>query len=97
MEKDLINICLHYGVRKQIKKLAVEVFELQESVIERNNGNTYTDYFITEDLADVMVIWEQIRLYYKISADDVRMIMRKKIDRQLKRIEDEKKQIFNKK
>ena len=32
--KKLETICQHYGIRKQIKKLSEEVFELQEAVID---------------------------------------------------------------
>jgi len=32
--EDLGKICQHYGIRKQIKKLSEEVFELQEAVID---------------------------------------------------------------
>lgn len=108
--KDLEKICQQYGIRKQIKKLSEEVFELQEAVIDadqewhistddplvniskptiqhiaKNQGH------IAEELADVMVLWEQIRLHYGVSIQVVRGIMMEKVERQLKRIEEEKK------
>lgn len=90
-EKDLEIICQHYGIRKQLKKLSEEVFELQEAVIDNEwdvDGNT--DH-IAEELADVMVLWEQIRLHYEVPIQVIQGIMKEKIERQLKRIEEEKK------
>ena len=45
---------------------------------------------IAEELADVMVLWEQIRLHYGLSIQDIQGIMKEKVERQLKRIENEK-------
>ena len=86
----LETICQHYGIRKQIKKLSEEVFELQEAVIDNEwdvDGNT--DH-IAEELADVMVLWEQIRIHYGIPSQTIAAITTEKINRQLKRIENEK-------
>ena len=87
----LEKICQHYGIRKQLKKLSEEVFELQEAVIDNEwdvDGNT--DH-IAEELADVMVLWEQIRLHYDVPIQGGRDIMMEKVERQLKRIKEEKK------
>ena len=86
----LEKICQHYGIRKQLKKLSEEVFELQEAVIDNEwdvDGNT--DH-IAEELADVMVLWEQIRLHYGVPIQVIQGIMKEKVERQLKRIENEK-------
>ena len=90
-EKDLETICQHYGIRKQIKKLSEEVFELQEAVIEQEQElfiKDKTDH-VAEELADVMLLWEQIRLHYDVQSQVVRGIMMEKVERQLKRIEGE--------
>lgn len=87
----LETICQHYGIRKQIKKLSEEVFELQEAVIDNEwdvDGNTA---HIAEELADVIVLWEQIKLHYDVPSQLIRGIMMEKVERQLKRIEEEKK------
>ena len=111
-DEKLEKICQHYGIRKQLKKLSEEVFELQEAVIDtdqewhistddpmvnigkptiqhisRNLGN------IAEELADVMVLWEQIRLHYDIPSQTIAAITTEKINRQLKRIENENSKI----
>ena len=85
----LEKICQHYGIRGQLKKLSEEVFELQEAVIDNEwdvDGNT--DH-VAEELADVMVLWEQIRLHYEVPIQAIQGIMKEKIERQLKRIEEE--------
>lgn len=106
----LETICQHYGIRKQIKKLSEEVFELQEAVIDADQewhfstDNPLVDInqpiiqhiaknqgHIAEELADVMVLWEQIRLYHRVSIQAIQGIMNEKIERQLKRIKEEKK------
>ena len=90
-DKKLETICQHYGIRNQLKKLSEEVFELQEAVIDNEwdvDGNT--DH-IAEELADVMVLWAQITLHYDIPTQTVQGIMEEKVERQLKRIEEEKK------
>ena len=91
IDENLEKICQHYGIRKQLKKLSEEVFELQEAVIDNEwdvDGNT--DH-IAEELADVMVLWEQIRLHYEVPIQVIQGIMKEKIERQLKRINEEKK------
>jgi len=104
----LETICQHYGIRKQIKKLSEEVFELQEAVIDADQewhfstDNPLVEIerpiiqhiaknqgYIAEELADVMVLCEQIRLHYDVPIQVVRGIMMEKVDRQLKRIEGE--------
>lgn len=86
IHNDLESIINHYGVRKQIKKLSEEVFELQEAVIDCEwDIDGRTDH-VAEELADVMVLLEQIRLYYGISLHNVRDIMEVKTDRQIMKI-----------
>lgn len=46
---------------------------------------------IIEEIADVMVMLEQFKLYYKITDEEVKNIMSQKIDRQIERIENENK------
>lgn len=54
----------------------------------------HTDYskeHIKEEIADVMVMLKQFQLYYNIPTDDIKEIMKNKIDRQLERIAKEDK------
>lgn len=88
--KDLETICQHYGIRGQLKKISEEVFELQEAVIDNEWDVDGNIEHIAEELADVMVLWEQIRLHYEVPIQVIQGIMKEKIERQLKRIENEK-------
>lgn len=97
MKEDLLKIIKHYGVNHQQRKLNEEVFELQEAILEFEHDE-YTYYsevekslknHITEELADVMVLIEQFKLYYGISSEEVVKIFWQKVNRQLERIENE--------
>lgn len=51
----------------------------------------YSKEKIKEEIADVMVMLKQIQLYYDISTEDIKEIMKLKVDRQLERINHESK------
>lgn len=97
MRNDLLKIIKHYGLNHQQRKLEEEVFELQEAIIthELKQSVEYdiplteivgTKEHIAEELADVMVILEQIKLYYEISSEEITKIFWSKVERQLGRI-----------
>lgn len=57
-------------------------------------NQTYIDKskeHIKEEIADVMVMLKQFQLYYDISTDDIKEVMRSKVNRQLERIANEDK------
>lgn len=87
---DLEKIIKHYGISTQIIKFAEATLELQESVVENIHYKGRTDN-IAEKLADVMVLLEQIMVYYGIPTQTIQGIIIEKVKRQLKRIEEEKK------
>ena len=97
MEEKLLKIINHYGVNNQQRKLQEEVFELNEAIItcECDEYNYYEEVeksnkkHIAEEIADVMVMLEQFKLYYDISSEEITNIFWSKVDRQLKRIEKE--------
>ena len=97
MKADLLKIIKHYGINHQQKKLEEEVFELQEAITthELKESVEYdiplteivgNKEHIAEELADVMVILEQIKLYYEISSEEITKIFWSKVERQLGRI-----------
>ena len=97
MKEDLLKIIKHYGVNAQQRKLAEEVFELQEAITAYENdydglnmGND-TNH-ITEEIADVMCLLFQFSEYYKIDIDDISETIDYKIKRQLERIKNEVKE-----
>lgn len=51
----------------------------------------YSKEKIKEKVADVMVMLKQIQLYYDISTEEIKNIMKLKIDRQLEKISNEQK------
>ena len=98
MEEKLKQIINHYGVMPQLKYFQSEVFELNEAIINAENNrlvgisrkpSELAIKHIAEEIADVMVMLNQFRLYYGITDEEVKDIMIKKIDRQLERIKGE--------
>ncbi len=88
MKEDLLKIIKHYGINAQQRQLAEEVFELQEAITQYEEPRRYrgTEH-IAEEIADVIVMLKQFRIYYNISDKTINTIMRKKVNRQLERIE----------
>ena len=100
MEEKLLKIINHYGVLPQLKYFQSEVFELNEAIIQKEYPalakdkkpyelEMYEKKHITEEIADVMVMLEQFKLYYEISSEEITKIFWGKVDRQLGRIENE--------
>lgn len=79
--KKLIKIYNHFGQETQMKKLIEEANELAEAV---KSGNT--DH-IAEEIADLMVLIEQIMIAFPILSNRVNSEFSYKIERTLDRIE----------
>lgn len=99
MEEKLLKIIRKYGVNNQQRKLAEEIFELNEAITTRETIWNYDtevqditpfEENIAEELADCMVLLSQFKEYYHIDGNDILRIMNEKIDRQLDRIKEEK-------
>lgn len=98
MEEKLLKIINHYGIRNQLKKFNEECYELEEAILDYQTEIAYFDEdamilsikkHIAEEIADVMVMLEQFKLYYGISSEEITKIFWSKVDRQLGRIENE--------
>lgn len=92
MKEDLLKIINHYGINKQLKYIHTEYFELDEAIMDyiTRDENMYKDReHIAEEIADVMVMLKQFQYYYGIDNKEIEAIMRSKVERQLKRIEQE--------
>lgn len=101
-KEDLLKIINTYGISSQLKYFQSEVFELNEAIINYELKST-VEYeiplteiigakdHIAEEIADVMVMLEQFKLYYGISSEEITKIFWNKVDRQINRIEKEKK------
>lgn len=92
----------HYGVMKQLKYMQTEVFELNEAIINHELKKTVeyeipltelvgSKEHIEEEMADVLMMLDQIIEYYDLDFDKISNIMVEKLDRQLGRIADEQK------
>lgn len=97
MKENLLKIINHYGINKQLKYIHSEYFELDEAIINFWNDETqYEEIYrgdkehIAEEIADVTCMLKQFQYYYGIDDEDIETIMKQKIERQLKRIEEEK-------
>ena len=98
MQKKLKRIIDNYGVNNQLRKFNEETFELQEAIIKRETEYSFCETsismekenlnHITEEIADVMVMLEQFKIYYNIKDMDIEEVMDKKINRQIDRIEE---------
>lgn len=90
MEENLKKIIQKYGTRNQLKKLSEELYEFQESVIEHEFVDILqTKAHLIEEYADLCVLLSQFELYFDLDEDEVWQVMKNKVDRQLKRIEND--------
>lgn len=100
MKDDLLKIIQHYGVNHQQRKFNEEVFELQEAINTYELKETVqyeiplteiigTKEHITEEIADCLVLLKQFQVYYDISAEQIKEVMRFKTKRQLERMKNE--------
>lgn len=94
MKEDLLKIINHYGINHQLKYIHTEYYELDEAILNYTTRVENMDLdkeHITEEIADVMVMLKQFQYYYGIEDKQIEDIMKYKIDRQLRRIDEENK------
>ena len=90
MKNKLLRIINNYGAMNQLKYMQTEMFEFVEAVINYNNlSNEKNKEHIEEEYADLMVMLEQFHAYYDLDDMHISEVMHQKIDRQLKRIEND--------
>ena len=90
MKNKLLKIINNYGAMNQLKYMQTEMFEFVEAVINYNNlSNEKNKDHIEEEYADLMVMLEQFHAYYNLDDMHISEVMHQKIDRQLKRIEND--------
>lgn len=87
MGKDdkLRQITKYFGIETELTKLSEEVGELLNECYKRHfigEGQGQID----DELADVLVIYSQICLYFGVDMDEIQRIAETKIDRTAKRI-----------
>lgn len=86
-EEKVKKIADHYGIKNQLRQLAEECSEL--SVESSHSARHGTTVKIIEEMADVMIMIEQVVYLANIDKCDIEDCINYKINRQIKRIEEE--------
>ena len=82
------TIADHYGIKKQMRQLAEECSEL--AVEASHSARKGVTVKIIEEMADVLLMIEQVVYLSGIAIEDIDECISFKIDRQMKRIKEEK-------
>lgn len=84
----IIQIASHYGYTAQAQITVEECAELTQAIckLRRAWSNERLEH-VKEELADVLIMARQLRVM--LGADDIDEIINQKLDRQIKRIEEE--------
>lgn len=80
------TIADHYGIKKQLRQLAEECSEL--AVEASHSARKGTTVKIIEEIADVLIMMEQVIYLAKIDRCDIEDCINYKLDRQMKRIKE---------
>ena len=83
----VIEIADHYGIDNQLHQLAEECSEL--AVEASHSARKGVTVKIIEEIADVEIMVEQIVYLAKIDRKDIEECIQYKLERQMKRIEEE--------
>ena len=83
----IMEIADHYGIEKQLHQLAEECSEL--AVEASHSARKGVTVKIIEEMADVEIMIEQIVYLAKIDRKDIDECIQYKLERQMKRIEEE--------
>ena len=82
------TIADHYGIEKQLHQLAEECSEL--AVEASHSARKGVTVKIIEEMADVLLMMEQVIYLANIAIEDIDECIKFKIDRQLERIKEER-------
>lgn len=85
--KDLEKIIEHYGAYRQISKAVEELIELSEVLIKDINKAEIDKNRLLEEMADVTIMLEQLKIIYNIRLLDMNDEIDRKVERTLKRVE----------
>ena len=90
--RELLTIISYYGEQFQIDKAIEEMSELTQALIKsRQDPDTLTEEKVLEEVADVWVMIEQLKLIFK-GQEVVEEYVDYKISRQMQRIMNESRQ-----
>lgn len=94
MREKLLKIMNYFDIENQQRKLAEEVWELNDAITRSEIANDYEENrkkyldHIKEEIADCFVILFGIKEFYNFSNEEIRDLMNYKINRTLNRIDD---------
>lgn len=88
------TIADHYGIEKQLHQLAEECSEL--AVEASHSARKGVTVKIIEEMADVLLMIEQVVYLSGIAIEDIDECIKFKIDRQMKRIKEEESDVLRK-
>jgi len=71
----------HYGEKHQLYKLVEEMVELTQAIMKKSN--------VTEEMADVQVLLDQLKLARPLMAKRLEEIQQGKVKRQIERIKEQ--------
>ena len=86
MDRVLSKAICKYGIDKQSAVAIEELSELQKEVCKALRGQLNKDNMV-EEMADVWIVIEQLKMIYNITDEDVRKEVHKKIHRLKERLE----------
>ena len=89
MKEELLKIFNHYEPKTQRNKLCEEFRELQDELHEIYDNDKLSDNLVSE-IADNFVLMPQFPYDNEITLEEIKKEIEQKIERQLKRIENEK-------
>ena len=83
MNDNLLTIFYTYGKSHQVSKLLEEVGEFIETIINDDKEN------MVQEMADCTVMLKQFQYYYGIEDKEIEEVMKYKVERTIKRMENE--------
>lgn len=93
LQKELGAIAYHYGFTSQANMLMEEAAEFTVALNKLRRGSQEEYNNIKEELADVLVVAQQLRLL--LGPEDIDKIINEKVERQLNRIDEERTSMFS--
>lgn len=90
IDNAIATIAMHYGVKAQSMQTCEECAELIQAVSKLTRGVTETRILaLVEEIADVRIMMSQLMQLYGIPEPEVSERVEEKLERQLKRIQEE--------
>lgn len=86
VEERIKRILQYYGPRQQCLKCAEEIAEFQTELMKCINQKGNREH-LAEEMADMLLTVEYVKLVFGIEDKDIQMIMKQKLDRTESRME----------